>query len=132
MMTHDPISDLLTRIRNAQAAHHTTLEVSTSRLKRVIADVLKREGYLADVSERADGGKKTLVIGLKYGEGGAPAIRSVRRVSTPGRRVYRGASALPRVLSDIGIAIVSTPAGVMTNKEARRRKLGGEVICEIT
>ena len=132
MMTHDPISDLLTRIRNAQAAHHTSLEVPTSRLKRVIADVLKREGYLANVSERADGGKKILVIDLKYGEGGSPAIRSLQRVSTPGRRVYRGASSLPRVLSDIGVAIVSTSAGVMTNKEARRRKLGGEVLCEIT
>lgn len=131
-MTHDPISDLLSRIRNAQAARHARLEVPSSRLKRVIADVLKREGYLADVDERAEGFKKMLTITLKYGENGTPAIQSLRRVSTPGRRVYRGASALPRVLSDLGIAIVSTPAGVMTNKEARRRKLGGEVLCEIT
>ena len=131
-MTHDPISDLLTRIRNAQAVRHATLEVPSSRLKRLIADVLKREGYLVDVLERGDSPKKTLVITLKYGQAGAPAIRSVRRVSTPGRRVYRGATRLPRVRSDMGIAIVSTSAGVMTNKEARRRKLGGEVLCEIT
>ncbi len=125
----DPISDLLTRIRNAQAAHHDRLDVPSSRMKFAIAKILEREGYLANVSERADGVKKTLAITLKPGEG---AFRSLRRVSTPGRRVYRGATELPRVLSDQGIAIVSTSSGIMTNKEARRRKLGGEVLCEVT
>ncbi len=131
MMTHDPISDFLTRIRNAQAAHRPSVDAPASRLKFLIAKVLEREGYVAQVAEQADGHKKTLTVTLKYTDG-KPAIRTLRRVSTPGRRVYRGATELPRVLSDIGIAIVSTSAGVMTNKEARRRKLGGEVLCEIT
>ena len=126
----DPISDLLTRIRNAQAARHERLLVPSSRIKFAIAKILEREGYLASASEQADGVKKMLTITLKPASTGA--IRSIRRVSTPGRRVYRGATELPRVLSDQGIAIVSTSAGVMTNKEARRRKLGGEVLCEVT
>lgn len=130
-MIIDPISDLLTRIRNAQAARHDVLELPSSKIKFAIAKILEREGYVGHVSERAEGVKKFLSIGLKY-DGKEPAIRSLRRISTPGKRVYRGAGELPRPLSDIGIAIVSTPAGVMTNKEARRRKLGGEVLCEIT
>ena len=130
-MNTDPISDLLTRIRNAQAARHDTLEAPSSRMKFTIAKILEREGYLSSVSEQADGPKKTLTLGLQY-DGKEPAIRTLRRVSTPGRRVYRGAGELPRPLSDIGIAIISTSAGLMTNKEARRRKLGGEVLCEIT
>lgn len=129
-MHTDPISDFLTRLRNALAARHETVETPSSRLKYTIAKILEREGYVGRVSERADGAKKTMTVVLKY-QGRQPMIRSVSRVSTPGRRVYRGAGELPRVLSDLGIAIVSTPAGVMTNKEARRRKLGGEVICEV-
>lgn len=127
---NDPISDLLTRIRNAQAARHERLHVPSSRMKFAIAKILEREGYLASASEQADGARKTLSITLKPFSVGA--IRTLRRVSTPGRRVYRRATELPRVLSDQGIAIVSTSAGVMTNKEARRRKLGGEVLCEVT
>jgi small subunit ribosomal protein S8 len=130
-MNTDPISDLLTRIRNAQDARHDTLEVPSSKMKFAIAKILEREGYVANVSESTDGVKKTLSIGLKY-DGKEPAIRSIKRVSTPGKRVYRGAAELPRPLSDIGIAIVSTSAGLMTNKDARRRKLGGEVLCEVT
>lgn len=130
-MITDPISDFLTRLRNAQQARHETVEVASSRLKFAIAKILEREGYVSAVTERAAGPKKTLTVTLKYG-GRDPAIRSVRRVSKPGQRVYRRATDLPRVLSDLGIAIVSTSAGIMTNKEARRRKLGGEVLCEIT
>ncbi len=129
-MYTDPISDFLTRIKNAQAARHASLEAPSSRMKYTIAKILEREGYVGAVSERSEGAKKTLTVGLKY-DGKDPVIRSITRVSTPGRRVYRGASELPRVLSDIGIAIVSTSAGVMTNKDARRRKLGGEVLCEV-
>ena len=129
-MHTDPISDFLTRLRNALSARHETVEAPSSRQKYTIAKILEREGYVERVTERADGSKKTLTVVLKY-QGRQPAIRSVSRVSTPGRRVYRGAGELPRVLSDIGIAIVSTSAGIMTNKEARRRKLGGEVICEV-
>ncbi|MCC7357643.1 30S ribosomal protein S8 [Candidatus Uhrbacteria bacterium] len=129
-MHTDPISDLLTRIRNAQAAHHDALVMPSSRMKFAIAKILEKEGFVGKVSEQTEGVKKTLSIGLIY-QGKEPQIRAIARVSTPGRRVYRGATELPRVLSDIGIAIVSTSAGVMTNKEARRRKLGGEVICTI-
>jgi small subunit ribosomal protein S8 len=130
-MNTDPISDFLTRIRNAQHARLNQLAVPSSQLKLHIAKILEREGYVGVVSELKDGPKKTLTIGLKY-NGKEPAIRSIDRISTPGRRVYRKATELPRVLSDIGIAILSTSAGVMTNKEARKRKLGGEIICEVT
>lgn len=129
-MSSDPISDFLTRIRNAQSARQITMTVPGSRVKLVLARILAREGYLRSVEEVSEGAKKTIVIALKYDEK-VPAIRSIQRVSTPGRRVYRKATELPRVLSDQGIAIISTSAGMMTNKEARKRKLGGEVICEI-
>ncbi len=129
-MYSDPISDLLTRIRNAQAAHHDLVMVPGSRMKLAIAKLLQQEGYVERVDERVEGPRSLLEITLRY-EGKQPIIRSIRRVSRPGRRVYRGSSELPRVLSDQGIAIVSTSAGLMTNKEARRRKLGGEVLCEV-
>jgi len=129
-MYTDPISDFLTRIRNAQAARHETMTVPGSRIKKAIADILKREGYIENVEESVDGVKKTLTLTLKY-IGKAGIIRSIQRVSTPGRRIYRGSKELPRVLSDQGIVILSTSAGLMTNKEARRRKLGGEVLCEV-
>ena len=129
-MYTDPISDLLTRIRNAQAARLPTVAAPGSRIKLAIARILEREGFVEQVREHAEGPKKTLEMTLKY-IGKDPFIRSIKRVSTPGRRVYRGSFELPRVLSDQGIAIISTSAGVMTNKEARKRKLGGEVLCEI-
>lgn len=129
-MITDPISDFLTRLRNAQAAAHETTTVPGSRMKFAIAKLLEREGYVGAVTEEVEGIKKTLRVTLKY-TGKTPVIRAIRRVSKPGLRVYRKAGELPRVLSDQGIAIISTSAGVMTNKEARRRKLGGEVLCEI-
>lgn len=129
-MSTDPIADFLTRLRNALAANHASVLVPASRLKFALAKILEREGYVATVKETADGVHKTMEVMLKY-QGRTPAIRSLERVSTPGRRVYRGAKELPRVLSDQGIAIISTSAGLMTNKEARKRKLGGEVLCEI-
>lgn len=129
-MYTDPISDFLTRIRNAQHAHLDALELPSSRMKFAIAKIFEREGYIASASERTDGAKKVLSIHLKY-DGSQPVIRMIKRVSSPGRRVYRGAQELPRVLSDLGLAVVSTSMGVMTNKEARKRKLGGEVLCEI-
>jgi small subunit ribosomal protein S8 len=130
-MFNDPISDLLTRIRNAQSSHHETIDLPSSRMKYAIAKILEREGFVANVSEHAEGAKKTLSLVLKY-DGREPAIRSLKRISKPGKRVYRKTDELPRVLSDLGIAIISTSSGIMTNKEARRRKLGGEVLCEIT
>ena len=111
-------------------AHLETIESPSSRLKFTIAKILEREGFVGTVTERADGPKKTITVVLKY-DGKVPVIRFIKRISTPGRRIYRGASELPRVLSDIGIAIISTSMGVMTNKEARKRKLGGEVLCEV-
>lgn len=129
-MYTDPISDFLTRLRNAQAARHERVVLPGSRLKFAIAKILEREGYVGEVHEEAEGPKKRLTVALKY-SGKQPMIRSVKRISTPGRRVYRGAGELPRVLSDQGIAIISTSAGLMTNKDARRRKLGGEVLCEV-
>lgn len=129
-MHTDPLSDFLTRIRNAQGAHRETLELPSSRMKYVIAKILEREGFVSSVSEHADGSRKILSIGLKY-SGKEPMIRALKRVSKPGLRVYRKSNELPRVLSDLGIAIISTSAGIMTNKEARKRKLGGEIICEV-
>ncbi len=129
MMT-DPISDFLTRIRNALAARHDVVTAPSSRLKLQIAKILAAEGFLAEVREEKDGAKSMIVAQLKY-NGKQPVIRSITRVSKPGKRVYRGSRELPTVLSNQGIAIVSTSAGVMTNREARRRKLGGEVLCEV-
>ena len=130
-MMNDPIADFLTRIRNAQTAGLEVVELPSSKLKLRIAKILEAERYVEHVDVRSDGAKKVLSVGLKY-DRNEPMIRSIRRISKPGLRVYRKADELPRVLSDIGIAIVSTSAGIMTNKEARRRKLGGEVLCEVT
>ena len=129
-MYSDPISDFLTRIRNAQAARHETMTVPGSRMKHALAKILEQEGFIGHVENHMDGPKSTLEVALRY-EDKQPVIRHIQRVSKPGRRVYRGSSELPRVLSDQGIAIISTSAGLMTNKEARRRKLGGEVLCEV-
>ena len=130
-MSTDPISDFLTRLRNAGAAHHEQMEVPASRLKLALAQLLEREGFIEGVKEVVEENhRRTIHLTLKY-LGKAPLIRSLSRVSTPGRRVYCKAHELPRVLSDQGIAVVSTSAGLMTNKEARKRKLGGEVLCEI-
>lgn len=129
-MFTDPISDFLTRLRNAQAARHESVVLPGSRMKFAIAKILEREGYVGAVKETVDGPKKTLTVELKY-DGRSPSIRSLTRVSKPGHRIYRKATDLPRVLSGQGIAILSTSAGVMTNVEARKRKLGGEILCEI-
>ena len=128
-MITDPISDMLSRIRNAVMVRKPGVSVPYSRVKLAIAGVLAQEGYITSV-EKVDGGLEGLRLTLKYGADG-PAIRSLRRVSRPGQRAYAGYQDLPRVLSDNGVAIVSTSQGIMTNKEARRRKLGGEVLCEI-
>lgn len=129
-MHTDPLSDFLTRIRNGQAAHLDSITAPSSRIKLTVAKILEREGFVGAISEDKDGVKKNVTVILKY-QNHEPVIRSIKRVSKPGHRVYRGADALPRVLSDIGLAIISTSMGVMTNKEARKRKLGGEILCEI-
>ena len=128
-MITDPISDMLTRIRNASMVRKTEVRLPYSNMKYAIAKILAQEGYVGSV-EKVDAGHGELRIELRY-DGKEPVIRNVTRISKPGRRMYSGAATLPRVLSDHGIAIVSTSQGVMTNKEARKRKLGGEVLCEV-
>lgn len=130
-MITDPISDMLARIRNAQAVKKTELTLPYSKVKFHIAKILQKEGYVGTVEQLKEGTFAQLRIELKY-ENRQPRIQMIKRVSKPGLRVYRKSDELPRVLSDIGIAIISTPNGLMTNKEARTRRLGGEVICEIS
>ena len=133
MMT-DPIGDMLARIRNAATARHEATRVPASKIKRAIAELLKTEGYVSDVrSEKwgKDEKKETLTIVLKYGHEREAAFAGIRRISRPGRRVYVRHDTIPRVLSGLGTAILSTSQGLMTDKEARRRKLGGELVCEV-
>ena len=129
MSMTDPIADLLTRIRNAQQARKTEVSMAASKVKKAIVSVLKDEGYVADFRVENDGGgKSTLTIGLKYFEG-RPVIDRLERVSRPGLRIYRGKDELPKVLGGMGTVIVSTPKGVMTDKQARASGQGGEVLC---
>jgi small subunit ribosomal protein S8 len=132
MMT-DPVADLLSRIRNASMARHELTRVPANKLKKNIALLLKAEGYVADVRQEEWGPKKhqTLTIVLKYGEDRTSAFQGIRRVSRPGRRVYVRHDQIPRVLSGLGISIISTSTGLMSDKEARRRKIGGELLCEV-
>lgn len=132
MMT-DPIADMLTRIRNAVRIERSQIEMPSSKVKRGLAEVLKREGYIWDWSENevesAPG--KQLRLDLKYGPNGERIIQQIRRVSKPGRRVYSGAARLRPVLNGLGISIISTSRGVISDREARQRNLGGEVLCEL-
>ncbi|GBC83303.1 30S ribosomal protein S8 [bacterium HR10] len=128
MMT-DPIADMLTRIRNAVRARHPRVDVPASKMKVEIARILKEEGYISNYKVMGEGAKKTLRLYLKYGPEGESPILNLERVSKPGRRIYVGAREIPRVLGGLGIAILSTPKGVMTGREARRRNVGGEVLC---
>jgi small subunit ribosomal protein S8 len=124
----DPIADMLTRIRNAQMAQKTAVVMPSSKVKVAIAGVLKDEGYIEDFAVRDSEGKAQLDIALKY-YAGRPVIERLERVSRPGLRVYKGTDDLPRVLNGLGIAIVSTPQGVMTDRRARASHIGGEVLC---
>jgi small subunit ribosomal protein S8 len=128
MSMSDPISDMLTRIRNAQMAEKATVAMPSSKLKVAIAKVLKDEGYVDDFAVRENDGKPQLEIGLKY-YAGRPVIERIERVSKPGLRIYRGAGDIPRVMNGLGVAIVSTPQGVMTDRKARASHVGGEVLC---
>ena len=132
MMT-DPISDLLARIRNAALARHDKTHIPSSKVKQAIAEILKREGFVADVSVEAWGPQKrqSIMITLKYDAERKAAFRGIRRVSRPGRRVYVGHRHIPRVLSGLGVSILSTSRGLMTDQEARKHKLGGEILCEV-
>jgi small subunit ribosomal protein S8 len=129
MSVNDPIADFLTRIRNAGMAKHETVEIPHSRMKAEMARILKEEGYINDYSEKGAGVQKKLVIELKYGPDGERAITGLRRMSRPGRRVYRKQASIPRVLDGLGVAILSTSRGILTDHEARRAGIGGEVLC---
>jgi len=130
MSMTDPIADFLTRIRNGQAAGKAEVSIGSSGLKVAIARVLKDEGYIEDYAVRQEGKKATLVVALKYFQG-RPVIERLERFSRPGLRRYSGKGDLPKVLGGLGIAIVSTPRGVMTDREARRAGQGGEVLCVV-
>jgi len=130
-MINDPVGDMLTRIRNAQLRRRGTVSTPGSKLRGRVLDVLKSEGYIRDYSQTdAGNGRSEFSIELKYHDS-QPVIRSIRRVSKPGRRVYAGVEAVPRVADGLGVTILSTPQGVMADHEARERNVGGEVLCTV-
>lgn len=132
MAANDTIADMLTRIRNACMVRHQTTNIPSTKMTRNVAKVLKDEGFIADFEEVGEGVKKQLVVSLKYkGKNRQPIIRAMKRVSKPGLRVYSNCKELPRVLGGIGIAIISTSSGIMTDREARRQGIGGEVLCYV-
>jgi small subunit ribosomal protein S8 len=130
MSMSDPIADMLTRIRNAQMVEKVSVTMPSSKVKIAIAQVLKDEGYIDDFAVKAEGAKSELNIALKY-YAGRPVIERLERVSKPGLRVYRGRNDIPQVMNGLGVAIVSTPKGVMTDRKARATGVGGEVICYV-
>jgi small subunit ribosomal protein S8 len=131
MSMTDPIADLLTRIRNAHRAKHDRLDVPASKVKLEVCRILKQEGYIKNVSVVEDKPSNVLRIILSYSKEGAPVISRMRKISTPGRRVYRGADAIKPVLNGLGIGIVSTSRGLMTDRQAREQRVGGEILCEV-
>jgi len=130
MSMSDPIADMLTRIRNAQSVEKAAVTMPSSKLKVAIAQVLKDEGYIDGFKVNADGAKSELEIALKY-YAGRPVIERIERVSRPGLRIYKGRAAIPQVMNGLGVAIVTTPKGVMTDRKARQTGVGGEVLCYV-
>ena len=130
MSFSDPIGDMLTRIRNAQATEKQSVVIPASKVKQAIAQVLKDEGYIEDFAVRENDGKAMIEIGLKY-YAGKPVIEKIERVSRPGLRIYKGRDDIPRVMNGLGVAIVSTSRGVMTDRRARETGVGGEVLCVV-
>jgi small subunit ribosomal protein S8 len=131
MSMSDPVADMLTRIRNGQMSEKISVRMPSSKLKKAIAQVLKDEGYIEDFAERDVNGLPDLEVALKY-YAGAPVIENIARVSRPGLRVYKGRDELPRVMNGLGVAIVSTSRGVMTDRKARSLGVGGEVLCVVS
>jgi small subunit ribosomal protein S8 len=127
----DPISDMLIRIKNAHSSHHPTVDIPFSKMKLRIAEILKQEGFILDFKKKGKNAQKMIKIKLKYLEGSTPAISGLKRISKPGQRIYKKAKEIKKVKGGYGIAIISTSKGIMTDKEARKQKLGGEVIAEI-
>jgi len=130
MSMSDPIADMLTRIRNAQMVDKATVSMPSSKVKAAIAQVLKDEGYIDGFKVVVDGGKSQLEIALKY-YAGRPVIERIERVSRPGLRIYKGTKSIPQVMNGLGVAIVTTPKGVMTDRKARAAGVGGEVLCYV-
>jgi small subunit ribosomal protein S8 len=127
----DPIADMLTRIRNASSAHHESVDVPASQLKRGIAQILKDQGFVRDFERVKDSKYPTIRLHLRYTGKRDPVITGIRRVSKPGQRIYRKSTNMPRVVGGLGIAIVSTPKGLMTERQARQTNVGGEVLCYV-
>ena len=130
MSLSDPIGDMIARVKNAQARNHKKVELPSSNFKTKIADILKKEGFIKDFKIEGDEKKPILSLDLKY-HSGNPVISNFERVSKPGRRIFSSADSLPRINNGLGIAIVSTPKGVMTDIDARKQKIGGEIICKV-
>ena len=130
-MNADPIADMLTRIRNANALHYDTVSMPYSKMKNEIAGILRKEGYVSAVALDGEGAKKQLTLTIKYGPAGEKVISGLRRISKPGLRVTVEAEKLPRVLGGLGIAIISTSKGLLTDAEARKANVGGEVLCYV-
>jgi len=130
MSLTDPIGDMLARIKNSQLRNHKKVEMPSSNFKMKIADVLKNEGYINGFNVDKNDNKQVLIIDLKYNSG-SPVISVIERVSKPGRRVFSSAESLPKINNGLGIAIISTPKGVMTDIDARKQKVGGEIICKV-
>ena len=130
MSLNDPIGDMLSRIKNSQSRNHKKVQLPSSNFKIKISEVLKNEGYIIDYKVSSDDKKPTLEIELKYNYG-TPVISSIERVSKPGRRIFSSAQSLPKINNGLGIAIVSTPRGVMSDVDARKNKIGGEIICKV-
>ncbi len=130
MMT-DPVADMLTRLRNANQALHDTVNMPASKLKAEIAKVLEAEGYILGWSEEGEGKDRTLTVKLKYDKSRRQVISGLRRISKPGRRVYVDRTSIPKVLGGMGVSVVSTSQGLLTGQEARKRGVGGEILCEV-
>lgn len=131
MKTSDSLSDLFTRLRNAMRAGHDRVDVPASRLKEEVLKVLEQEGFIASYRKVEEGPRSALRVGLKYDHEGEPIVSGLERVSRPGRRIYARADAIPSVLGGLGVAIVSTSRGIVTDKTARAQRLGGEVLCNV-
>ncbi|EKE04204.1 MAG: hypothetical protein ACD_20C00097G0021 [uncultured bacterium] len=130
-MNTDPIADMLTRIRNGNIARHSSVEMPSSKVKEQLAALLKSEGYIVDFEVKEVGQFKVLSVDLKYGKDKNPVITNLRRISKPGLRVYKKSQNLPKVLDGLGVAIVSTSKGLLTDRKARKEKVGGEVLCYV-
>lgn len=131
MKTSDPLSDLLTRLKNGMRAGHERVDVPSSRVKEAVLKVLEEEGFVASFRKVQEAGRPVLRVGLKYDHEGEPIVSGIERVSRPGRRVYAKADAIPKVLGGLGVSIVSTSKGIVTDRTARQSRLGGEVLCNI-